>query len=67
MYGSPVKCKKKRIFLERYLLIDLRLGGKVSKEEFQTKKQKLKDCQYEISQIIKAEFTDTTTTYNSCL
>ncbi len=53
MYGSPVKCKKKHIFLERDLLIDLRLGGKVSKEEFQTKKQKLKDCQYEISQLLK--------------
>ena len=49
-------------------LIDLRLSGELSKEEFQTKKQQLKDRQYEIDRLLKVydeaddKFTDTATT-----
>ena len=48
-------------------LIDLRLSGELSKEEFQTKKQQLKDRQYEIARLLKVyavaddKFTDTST------
>ncbi|WP_375330826.1 hypothetical protein [Candidatus Tisiphia endosymbiont of Oplodontha viridula] len=49
-------------------LIDLRLNGELSTEEFQRKKQQLKDRQYEIARLIKVyeeaddKFTDTATT-----
>ena len=49
-------------------LIDLRLNGELIKEEFQTKKQQLKDRQYEIDRLLKVydeaddKFTDTATT-----
>ncbi|UCM92881.1 hypothetical protein [Candidatus Tisiphia endosymbiont of Melanophora roralis] len=48
-------------------LIDLRLSGELSKKEFQTKKQQLKDRQYEIDRLLKTydeaddKFTDTAT------
>ncbi|WP_341747848.1 hypothetical protein [Candidatus Tisiphia endosymbiont of Dascillus cervinus] len=48
-------------------LIDLRLSGELSKEEFQAKKQQLKDRQYEIARLLKVyeeaddKFTDTVT------
>ncbi|WP_341753682.1 hypothetical protein [Candidatus Tisiphia endosymbiont of Dioctria rufipes] len=49
-------------------LIDLRLNGELSTEEFQRKKQQLKDHQYEIDRLLKTydeaddQFTDTATT-----
>ncbi|WP_341762381.1 recombinase family protein [Candidatus Tisiphia endosymbiont of Melanophora roralis] len=49
-------------------LIDLRLNGELSTEEFQRKKQQLKDRQYEIDRLLKTydeaddKFTDTATT-----
>ena len=49
-------------------LMDLRLNQEISTEEFQTKKQKLKDRQYEISQLLQShdeaddKFTSATTT-----
>jgi site-specific DNA recombinase len=48
------------------MLTDLRLNGELTKEEFQSKKQKLKDRQYEINALLlnydKADdkFTETT-------
>ncbi|WP_375333981.1 hypothetical protein [Candidatus Tisiphia endosymbiont of Xenochironomus xenolabis] len=50
------------------LLIDLRLNGELSTEEFQAKKQQLKDRQYEINRLLKIydeaddKFTDTVST-----
>ena len=49
-------------------LIDLRLNGELSTEEFQAKKQQLKDRQYEINRLLKIydeaddKFTDTAST-----
>ena len=49
-------------------LVDLRLNNELSKEEFQAKKQQLKDRQYEILQLLRNyeeaddKFTDTTAT-----
>ncbi|MFP3018655.1 MAG: hypothetical protein ACEY3E_07285 [Candidatus Tisiphia sp.] len=46
----------------------MRLSGELSKKEFQTKKQQLKDRQYEIDRLLKTydeaddKFTDTATT-----
>ena len=34
-------------------LIDLRLNGELTKEEFQAKKQQLKDRQYEIDRLLR--------------
>ena len=60
--------KKEHTEIENKLssLVDLRLEGELSKEEFQSKKRKLKDRQYEISQLLYAydeaddKFIDTT-------
>jgi site-specific DNA recombinase len=61
--------KKEHTEIEQKLdgLTDLRLNGELTKEEFQVKKQKLKDRQYEISELLltydKADdkFTETAT------
>lgn len=48
--------KKEHTEIENKLsaLVDLRLAGELTKEEFQTKKQRLKDRQYEISRLLHA-------------
>ncbi len=67
---STALLKKEHTEIESKLntLLELRLGGELSKEEFQAKKQQLKDRQYEIDRLIKIydeaddKFTDTAST-----
>ncbi len=62
--------KKEHTEIESKLdsLVDLRINSELSKEEFQIKKQKLKDRQYEIRELLRTydeaddKFSDTTAT-----